>query len=100
MPVCTHAYIGIFCPVVLFVPGCGEDFDDYCRAHYFALFRIISTLFPLLRCDMIILREAYKIIPAVKMNERRGIFACRACPEARGEVPVTSVTSVTSDFYY
>ena len=27
----------------------------------------------------------------------KGIFACRACPEAGAEVPVTSVTS---DFYY
>jgi hypothetical protein len=54
MPVCTHAYIGILCPVVHIVPGCGEEgFDDsnarssdlqyiatllHIISHYFALF--------------------------------------------------------------
>ena len=49
----TRVYIGTFRPIVHIVPGCGEEgFGD----------------------SMIILREASKIIPAVKMNERRGFL--------------------------
>ena len=49
----TRVYIGTFGPIVHIVPGCGEEgFGD----------------------SMIILREASKIIPAVKMNERRGFL--------------------------
>ena len=69
-------------------------------AHYCTLLHIISTLFPLLKCDMIILREASKIIPAVKMNERQGCLHAGHVLKLGAEVPVTSVTSVTSDLYY
>jgi hypothetical protein len=49
----TRVYIGTFGPIVHIVPDCGEEgFGD----------------------SMIILREASKIIPAVKMNERQGFL--------------------------